>query len=323
MGRSFRNVVTALALVTGLAAPVAAADDYPTRPVRILVGTAAGSGPDVLARAVAAQLSNDLGQNFFVENRTGANATLAARAVAQSQPDGYTLLFSSSSLVVAPYVLSNMGFDLKNDLVPVASAGIVDGYLMLVHPDLPAKTVPEFIEYAKKNPVTYGTPGVGNPLHLASEVFRREAGIEMQHVPFRGSSEVVSAIMGKTVTVMFVTPAGVMGNVRDGQLRAIAFTGTKPFPEFPDVPLVKASLPTFSVPGTWGIFFAPSKTPPQILEKLNKAILAAVKAPVVSKVTRTGGYIPDNRSVADIKTFFLQELEQAGKDAKAAGLKPN
>lgn len=323
MRRSIRNIMAITALAAGLVATAASATEYPNHQVRILVGTAAGSGPDVLARAIATQLSTELGENFFVENRTGASGTLANRTLVQSAPDGYTLLFSSSSIAVNPYVYANLGYDLRQDVEPVATGGIVDGYFMLVHPDLPAKTVPELIEYAKKNHVTYGTPGIGNPLHLATEVFRNAAGIQMQHVPFRGSSEVVTAILGKNITVMFVTPAGVISNVQEGQLRAMAYTGKAPFPEFPNVPLVKDSLPHFSVPGTWGMFFAPAKTPPEILEKLNRAIQAALKVPSVSKIARTGGYIPDGRSIAETKAFFLQELEQAGKDAKAAGLTPN
>lgn len=321
MRRSFGLLISALALVTVCTAAVA--DEYPSRPVRILVGTAAGSGPDVLARLIAAQLSNTLGQNFFVENRTGANATLASKMVAQSPPDGYTLLFSTSSIAISPSLYQNLGYDPKKDIAAVVSGGIVEGYLMLVHPDLPVKNVAEFIEYAKKNSVTYGTPGVGNPIHLATEVFRQKAGIQMQHVPFRGSSEVVTAVMAKTLTVMFVTPAGVMSNVKEGQLRAIAYTGQTPFPEFPNIPLVKDTIPGFAVNGTWGIFFAPGATPAPILEKLNKEVQAALKMPVVSRVISTGGYIADGRSVADVQQFFLKEMEQAAIDAKAAGIEPN
>jgi len=301
----------------------ATAEEYPNRPVRILVGTAAGSGPDVLARSIAAQLSVDLGQNFFVENRTGANATLASKMVAQSEADGYTLLFSTSSIAISPFLYQNLGYDPKKEITAVVTGGIVEGYLMLVNPDLPVKNVAEFIEYAKKNPVTYGTPGGGNPIHLATEVFRQKAGIDMLHVPFRGSSEVVTAVMSKTITVMFVTPAGVISNVREGQLRALAYTGQKPFPEFPNVPLVKDTIPGFAVNGTWGIFFAPSKTPPQILEKLNKAVQAALKMSIVSQVISTGGYIADGRSVEQVQQFFIKEMEQAGIDTKAAGIQPN
>ena len=145
----------------------------------------------------------------------------------------------------------------------------------------------------------------------------------MLHVPFRGSSEVVTAVMSKTITVMFVTPAGVISNVREGQLRALAYTGQKPFPEFPNVPLVKDTIPGFAVNGTWGIFFAPSKTPPKILEKLNKAVQAALKMSIVSQVISTGGYIADGRSVEQVQQFFIKEMEQAGIDTKAAGIQPN
>ena len=172
MPRSLAVVVAALAFS---AVPLAmearaeqAAVPYPSRPVKVIVGFAAGSGPDVLARAVAAQLSADLGQNVYIENRTGANGTIAIAAVAQAETDGHTLLFSSSSIVPVPYVYKNLSFDILRDLAPVATVGILDGFLMLVNPATPVRTVPEFVDYAKKNRVLYGSPGVGNILHLVT-----------------------------------------------------------------------------------------------------------------------------------------------------------
>src|SRR4051812_5453772 len=242
------------------------AQHYPTRPVKVVVGFAAGSGPDVLARTVSQQVAADLGQQFYVENRTGANGTIAAKQVIQSDPDGHTLLFSSSSIAPIPYVYKNLGFDLLHDLAPVATVGILDGFLMLVHPSLPVHSVPEFIAYAKNNRVLYGTPGVGNILHLVTETFNRKAGITMEHVPYKGASEVLTALLGGSIQVMFVTPPSVIGVVREKQVRALTYTGQKPFPEFPEVPLLKNDLPDFKLSGSWGMYYAPVKTPPEVID---------------------------------------------------------
>jgi tripartite-type tricarboxylate transporter receptor subunit TctC len=227
------TIAIALALVGSLLPSIAQAEQYPVRPVRILVGFAAGSGPDVLARTVATQLSNDLGQNFYIENRAGANGTIAIAVVVQSEPDGHTLLFSSSSITPTPYVNKNAAFDILRDLAPIATAGIGDGYLMLVHPSTPIHAVSEFIAFARSKRVLYGTPGVGNILHVVTELFRQKASIAMDHIPYKGASEVQTALLGKNIDVMFVTPPSVIAAVQDGKLRAIGYTGVKPLAEFP------------------------------------------------------------------------------------------
>jgi tripartite-type tricarboxylate transporter receptor subunit TctC len=301
----------------------AQAQQYPTRPVKVVVGFAAGSGPDVLARIVAQQLASDLGQQFYVENRTGANGTIATRQVIQSEPDGHTLLFSSSSITPTPYVYKNLGYDLLHDLAPVATVGILDGFLMLVHPSLPVHSVPEFIGYAKNNRVLYGTPGVGNILHLVTELFSRKAGISMEHVPYKGASEVLTALLGGSIQVMFVTPPSVIGVLRDKQVRALTYTGQKPFPEFPEVPLLKNDIPDFNLSGSWGMFYAPVKTPAEIVDKLNTAVRQALRAPAVATIVQRAGYMPDERSAAATAEFFRQEVEAAGEAVRAAGIQAN
>ena len=312
-----------LALIFLLLAPSAQAQQYPDHPVRVIVGYAAGSGPDIQARTVAQQLSTSLGQSFFVENRLGANGTIAARSVAQAKPDGYTLLFSSSSIAPTPYSYRNLGYDVYVDLEPVASVGILDGLLMLVDVKSPIKSLQEFITYAKKERVVYGTPGVGNILHLATEKFSKAAGISMQHVPYKGASEVMTAMLGGSVQVMIVSPPSTMGLRKDGRIRALAFPGTKPFPPFPDVPLMKDVLPGFAPMGSWGMFFAPGKTPKEIVDKLNGAIRQALQVPSVASVMERDGYVPDNRNAAETATFFRKEVEQMAEAVKAAGIEPN
>src|ERR1051326_707785 len=173
-----RALASLLLLLIGFAAQ---AQQYPSSPVRVLVGFAAGSGPDIQARTIAQQLATQFNQSFYVENRTGANGTIAARMVATAAPDGYTLLFSSSSITPTPHIYKNLGYDVLTDLRPIATSGELDGLFMLVDSKSPIKTLPEFIDYAKKNRVLYGSPGVGNELHLVAELFSQKAGIKMEH----------------------------------------------------------------------------------------------------------------------------------------------
>jgi tripartite-type tricarboxylate transporter receptor subunit TctC len=301
----------------------AQAQAYPDRPVHILVGFAAGSGPDVLARTLAAQLGADLGQNFIVENRPGANATIATNIVVQSAPDGYMLLFTSDSIAPTPFIYKSLPYDVFKDLTPVATVGVLDGLLMLVNPSSPAHTVREFIDYAKKNRVLYGSPGIGNGLHLAAALFNKATGLNMEHVPFKGASEVSAALLGGNIDVMFVTPPSVLGLINDGKLRALAFTGSKPFPALPDVPLMKDTVANYPPVKAWGIFFAPSKTPPAIVDKLNAAVRHALTVPAVADVVQKFGYLPDNRSPAQTAEFFRAQVDEAQKAVQAAGIEPN
>jgi tripartite-type tricarboxylate transporter receptor subunit TctC len=314
-------VLVFLVLVEGSGA--VGAQPYPDHPVKVVVGYAAGSGPDIQARTVAQQLSHDLGQQFFIENRLGANGTIGTRSVVQSRPDGYTLLFSSNGIAPTPFVYKNLGYDIFTDLTPIATVGILDGLFMLVDAKSPYKTLTEFIDHAKKDRAIYGSPGVGNGLHLAAEIFSKKAGIKMQHIPYKGASEVMTGMLSGSVETMFVTPPSVMGLLKEGRVRALAFTGSKPFPAFPNVPLMKDMLPGFDPIGSWGMFFTPAKTPPEIVQKLNAAIRAALQAPAVASIMQRDGYMPDNRNPAQTAAYFREEVKLMGDAVKAAGIQPN
>ena len=318
-----RTLAVLAGLALALSCATAQAQPYPQHSVKVVVGFAAGSGPDIQARTVSQQLSIALGQSFYVENRLGANGTIAARSVAQSGPDGYTMLFSSSSITPTPYIYKNLGYDTLTDLRPVATSGILDGMFMLVDAKSPIRTLAEFIENAKNNRVIYGSPGVGNILHLATEIFGQKAGISMQHIPYKGASEVMNALLGGSVQVMFVTPPSVMGLLKDGRVRALAFTGSKPFPAFLNVPLMKDLLPGYVPMGSWGMFFVPGKTPDTIVDTLNTSIRAALQAPAVATIMQRDGYVPDNRNAAEAAAFFRSEVERIGHAVKSAGLQPN
>jgi tripartite-type tricarboxylate transporter receptor subunit TctC len=320
-----RSALRIFAGAAGLAAAarMAWAESYPTRPVRVIVGFAAGGGPDIQARTLAQQLSKGMGQSFYVENRTGANGTIAARVVAQSEGDGSTLLFSSSSIISTPFIYKNLGYDTLTDLRPVATIGILDGLLMLVDASSAIHSVQEFIAYARKNHVSYGSPGVGNILHLAAEIFCQKSGITMQHVPYKGASEVSAALLGGNVQVMFVTPPSVMGLLKDGRLRPLAYTGEKPFASHPDVPLMRSIVPDYEPIGSWGMFFAPGKTPKAIVDTLNGAIREALLVPEVASVMARDGYVPDNRDAEQTAAFFRAQLAWAEAAVKAAQIEAN
>lgn len=319
------SLLTASLLTLVAAQGAASAQDaakYPDHPVRVIVGYAAGSGPDIHARTVAAQLGTDLGQNFFVENRLGANGTLATRAVVQSPPDGYTILFTSNGIAPTPFIYKSLGYDILTDLKTVSTQGILDGLFILVDAKSDIKTLQQLIDKAKNGRVLYGSPGVGNGLHLATELFGKAAGIKMEHVPYKGTSEVMTGLLGGSIDVMFVTPPSVLGLLKDGRVRPLAFTGTKPFPGFENVPLAKSIVPSFEPIGSWGVFLVPAKTPDAIVDKLNKAIQAALKSPKVADVMQRDGYVPDGRTPKETEAFFRKEVASTGEAVKAAGIQP-
>ena len=312
---------TTLVFITGLIVCVlglAQTPVFPNHPVRILVGFASGSGPDIQAHTVAQQLTLALNQPFYVENRLGANGTIAARSVAQANPDGYTLLFSSSSISSTPYIYKNLGFDLLTDLKAVASVGILDGMLVLVDAKSSVKSIADLIDLSKKERLMYGSPGVGNIIHLATEMFAQKAGVNLEHIPYKGASEVMTSLLGGSIQLMFVTPPSVLSLVNDGRVRALAFTGSKPFGQLPNVPLLKDLTPGFEPVGSWGLFFAPGKTPKAVMEKLNTAIRDTLTVPAVSSIMQRDGYFPDNRNTQEINIFFQGEVARMRDAVKAA-----
>ena len=312
---------TTLVFITGLIVCVlglAQTPVFPNHPVRILVGFASGSGPDIQAHTVAQQLTLALNQPFYVENRLGANGTIAARSVAQANPDGYTLLFSSSSISSTPYIYKNLGFDLLTDLKAVASVGILDGMLVLVDAKSSVKSIADLIDLSKKERLMYGSPGVGNIIHLATEMFAQKAGVNLEHIPYKGASEVMTGLLGGSIQLMFVTPPSVLSLVNDGRVRALAFTGSKPFGQLPNVPLLKDLTPGFEPVGSWGLFFAPGKTPKAVMEKLNIAIRDTLTVPAVSSIMQRDGYFPDNRNTQEINIFFQGEVARMRDAVKAA-----
>jgi tripartite-type tricarboxylate transporter receptor subunit TctC len=312
--------VLALLALVAAGAP-AVAQQYPSRTIRVIVPFAPGGAPDIVARIVAGALEKPLGQSLIVENRTGANGIVGMQAAAMAEPDGYTVLNVPPAFVINPSVYKTLPFDIFKGFAPVANIGVSDGYLLLVRPGLPVNSVAELIDYAKSHRLLYGSAGVGNTLHLAAALFAAKAGVEMQHVPYRGAAPVMTALLSGTVDLAFVSPTA-SSYVTSGQLRAIGFSGKKPLPALPNVRPVRETLPSFDIEGSWEGWLAPAKTPPDIVAKLNATIRAALKQPALADAIVKAGYEPTDMSPAEFAAFLHAEVARYAEAVKAAKIEP-
>jgi tripartite-type tricarboxylate transporter receptor subunit TctC len=303
-------------------AATAQAQNYPNRPVRVVVAAQTG-GPDIVARVVAAQLAQQLGQPFVVENQGGANGIVGATTVAKAAPDGYTLLVYSSGFVINPYVHKSLPYDTEKDFAPVTNLVTNGGLIMSVNANLPVKSLKELIEYAKKNTLAYSTPGVGNTWHLATEVFNKIAGIKMTHIPYKGGGPATAAAAAGEVQVVLASPPPLMAHYKSGRVRALAFSGDKRHPSFPEVPtMAEAGVPAYHHDGGWFGMFAPAGTPMDIQEKLAAETRKAMQdAGVKDRIEKIGAY-PAAGTPAEFKKFIQAELKAYGEQAKVAGVQP-
>jgi tripartite-type tricarboxylate transporter receptor subunit TctC len=314
-------VAICLAILAGGAAQ-APAQSYPTRPIRLIIPFAPGGAPDFMARPVAAQVEAQIGQSVVVENRAGANGILGMQAVATAEPDGYTLLHAVPAFVINPSVYKKLPFDIFKDFTPIAPLGIGTGYLLVVKPQLPVHSVRELIDYAKSHRVLYGSPGIGNTLHLAAELFNAAAGIKMEHVPFRGAAPVHTAMLAGTIDATLAANAALIEQVRAGKMRAIGFTGSAPSRDLPDVPLIRDTLPNFKIEGSWHGWLAPGNTAPAIVQRINAEVRSALKVPKVRDAVTQAGYDPIDMSPAEFAVFLREETERYAQAVRAAGIEP-
>jgi tripartite-type tricarboxylate transporter receptor subunit TctC len=295
---------------------------YPNRPVRLLVGYSAGSNLDILARLIGQWLSERLGQRFVVENRPGAGSNIATEAVVRAPPDGYTLLMVSAGNAVNATLYSNLSFDFLHDITPIAGL-IRSGNVMVVNPSFPARTVPEFIAFAKANPgtITMASGGIGSGPHMAGETFKVMAGIQMRHVPYRGSPPALTDLMGGQVHVMFDLMASSIEQVRAGKLRALAVTTGSRSQLLPDVPTIAEFVPGYEASGWQGIG-APSNTPAEVVHTLNRQINDALAdAQVKARLADIGGTVLGG-SPAEFGQLISNETERWGKVIRMAGIQP-
>jgi tripartite-type tricarboxylate transporter receptor subunit TctC len=313
--------LSALALGLPAISRMAVAQTYPARPVRMVVGFAAGGAPDIAARLIAQWLSERLGQQFIIENRPGSGGNIATEAVVDAPADGYTLLMAGLQNAVNATLYEKLNYDFIRDTAPVGSVSH-ENYGMEVHPSFPARTVPEFIAYAKANPgkLNMASPGNGTGPHMAGELFKIMAGVDMVHVPYRGSPPALTDLLAGQVQLMFSPMSSSIGYVKSGKLRALAVTTATRSTALPDLPTVGEFVPGYKASGWFGVC-APRKTPVEIVERLNKEINAGLAdSKLKARFTDLGSEVFAG-SPADFGKHIADETEKWGKVVQTAHLK--
>jgi tripartite-type tricarboxylate transporter receptor subunit TctC len=301
---------------------VARAETYPTRPIHMIVPVPAGGTFDIVARLVAQSLSQRLGQQIVIDNRGGAGTNIGTAVVAHATPDGYTLLLAGSPGAINATLYTNLDFSFARDIAPVASIERAP-LIMVVNPAFAAKTIPDFIAYAKDNPgkINMGSGGVGSTGDVAGELFNLMAGIKMAHVPYRGEAPSVTDLLGGQIQVMFSTPGSVMSFVKANTLRPLGVTSAKRMDVLPEVPAIAEFLAGYDAV-SWAGIGAPTGTPAEIVAKLNSETNAALADPALAAKLAEFGAIVMTGSPEDFKTFIAAEIEKWGKVVKFAGMKP-
>ena len=319
--RNFLHLAAGAAALPAISR-IARAQAYPSRPVRIVAPTAPGGAPDILARLIGPWLSGRLGQQFVVENRPGGGSNIGTEAVVRAPPDGYTLLLVSTTNAINATLYDRLNFDFLRDIAPVA--GIIRlPFVIVVNPSVPAKTVPEFTAYAKANPgkINLGSPGIGTPGHVAGELFKMMAGIDLVHVPYRGGGPVMTDLLGGQVQVLFGSTSLTIEQIRAGKLRPLAVTTATRWEGLPDIPTVNDFVSGYEASAVFGLG-VPRNTPAEIIDTLNKEINAALADPnTKARLADLGGTVLAG-SPADFGKLIAEETEKWGKVVKFSGAKP-
>jgi len=320
--RTFLHLATGAAALSAVSR-VAQAQTYPTRPVRIITGFAAGGTTDILARLVGQWLSERLGQTFVVESRPGAGGNIATEVVVRAPADGYTLLLVGPNSAINATLYDKLNFKFILDFTPIASISR-EPQIMVVNPSVPARTVPEFIAYAKANPgkLNIASGGSGTGPHMAGELFKIMAGVNLVHVPYRGGGPALTDLLGGQVQVMFPGPASSIAYIRAGSLRALAVTTASRWEALPDIPIVGEFLPGYEA-SSWQGLVAPKNTPAEIVDMLNKAVNAGLADPTMgTRLAELGNQVLAN-SPTGYGKLIAGETEKWGKVIRLAGIKAN
>jgi tripartite-type tricarboxylate transporter receptor subunit TctC len=320
VGRLFLRVAVA-ALVLAATAHVVRAQDYPARPVRLVVGFPPGGSADIVARIIAQALTQRMGQSFIVDNKPGAGGNLGAETVARAEPDGYTLMADSVTNAINPTLYKKLNYDQLADLIPVASIDVVPN-VMDVNLDVPAKTIPEFIAYAKATPgkVMMGSGGIGSSPHVAGELFKMMTGVDMVHVPYRGVAPATTDLLGGRIHVLFDTLPAAIQNIRAGKIRGLAVTSRKRSDALPDVPAMNEFVPGYEAESFHGIS-APKGTPREIVVKLNREINAALADPKLKAQLAELGAQVFTGTPEDYGRYLRGEIERWKKVIEFSGAK--
>jgi tripartite-type tricarboxylate transporter receptor subunit TctC len=317
-GMRLKWLLVCLALVLTTAAP---AQNYPNRTIKLIVPTGAGGITDILARLVGKSISDQLGQPVIIDNRTGAGGTIGTRAVAQAEPDGYTLLMAFPSHAANPALYASLPYDSEKDFAPITMVTKVSE-ILLVPNSSPAKSVPELIELARKEQLNYASVGVGSLAHLATELFLTTAGVKMTHIPYRGVPQAQQAVISGEVAVFFDTPITALPQIRAGTVRALGVSTSKRLAVAPEIPtLAEAGVTDYEVTG-WNGVLAPANTPRPIVDKLNKTIVAALKTPEIEKLLMEQGIESAGNSPEEFARLMHIDIEKWMRVTREAGIKP-
>jgi tripartite-type tricarboxylate transporter receptor subunit TctC len=314
-----RCLLIAAALACG-AFTASRASDYPDKPIRLIVPSAPAGAADFFSRILTVPLGQSLGQSVVIDNKAGASGTIGADMVAKSPPDGYTLLMAqSTSVAIAPHLYKKVAYDTLKDFIPVTLVALVPN-ILVVNPSLPVNNVKELIAYAKAKPGTlnFGSAGSGAPSHLAGEMFKGAAGIEMVHIAYKGAGPAVNALLANEVQVMFAPIVAVLPQVKAGRLKAIALTSAEPSAAMPGLPTIGQSLPGYEISSWFGLF-APARTPPAVIDKLHKETARIVKtADIKERFSREGAEAVGN-TPAEFAAFVRSEYNRFEKVVKDSG----
>jgi tripartite-type tricarboxylate transporter receptor subunit TctC len=319
--RTFLHLLAGVAALPAISR-LACAQAYPSRPVRWIVGFTPAGGNDITARLIGQWLTDRLGQPFVIENRPGAGTNIAAEIVINSPPDGYTLFLTNFSNAVNAALYEKLSFDFMRDMAPVVGISRAP-VILAVNPSVPAKTVPEFIAYAKANPgkLNMGSAGIGSAGHLAGELLQMMTGIKLVHVPYRGNAPALTDLIAGQVQLLFPSSASSIEHVRTGQVRGLAVTGSTRLDALPDLPTVADSVPGYEASSLYGIG-APRNTPAEVIDRLNKEVNAALADPKLKARLADLGGTPFGGSSAEFGKLMADETEKWGKVVKFAGIKP-
>ena len=299
-----------------------AQSSYPSRPIRLVATSAAGGTGDTLARAVTRVAEKELGTTIVVDNRAGATGIIGTDAVAKAEPDGYTLLQTSSSIITNAATGRKLPYDVIRDFVQITNLATAEGYLVLVNPGVKVSSLKELVVTAKSRNLLYGSPGPGNPIHFMTEALNQRAGMSMTHVPYKGLAPAVVALLSGEIHVLLCPPIATRQHIASGKLRALASLSAKRISSLPDLPTVEElGYQGLTLLGGWQGWFAPARTPPAIVNRIQRAVANAVHSDELRNLMQNGGYVPDGRSPAEFRALVISDYKRFSELARIANIK--